>query len=1002
MGEVDRMFDDLDSVSHVDVLPLSILLEDSDADKKLGDTKGSPVRQALEEIALHPVPRSPSPELVIGHMPVKTSSPIDENMSVEVPQGEDEGKGQELSPILLVCEEVATTEPEPIKEPQYNGHVTENDDCELESPPSKVILNKPKSSHRSNEDGTDSKESSPPVSEKETQNPVTAASEGPNKTLSSDCHPAPEKNAENVGFETSTHVGKDLTTFLQKLRDDVQPKPTVSRKLVSPVKVSPLPAEPEDDFLILEDNSPLWFSIPSKTTTRQKKSKTSSSDKDSSTDREMKDSSPETAEKQPEAHQASDKHRTQTVDQRKKHQKVIEENQLTGNVEDEQVLLPPEDPPTFSLMESDKPNRKKRLKKNTKESNTTKYEIKETASNDKSQKPEWSSEEEVRRSVPSKRGKGSAKNSRAKSLKSSRKEKQGSDGVKDTAAVEDVKTQSQEPSSEELKDVEEPDSLPGARQKSEVQLTKSLAKRQTKQNKLSASLEGSLSEDGQALGKRKRNPPGEWWLSCPQSAEEKVVADDQCVMKKSKQVQKELSSSTAVSSSPVKPTNILKRTKLTSSQKTKKKKSKLNKEKAASGHVPDEIKTTAKEVNTVVAEEIQGQEQQLELLDKVPDPELSGPFEFSLRDHSLVSEEKIFQKVYSHSSKKMSRKLVSARGDPDQLKTPQEGEKRRRRPPGSWWKVDNMSEAPDLNSYPPRKLHRTKPLKDRKKRSTGRPTQNWTRTSGSTEVLSTPVGGAVVSPLTRRPIEVPKSVKSCISTFKDIFTSNAASPTVIISQEADRINASVCPAEVAHRTPRQTSKDLVSESRQDNKCPLQNSLTVLQSGPSSMIDLEDHEDPCLPSSRVAHASLSMLDLCAPPLKPLILQEKDKDNLTEWLKSLWPSPVNSGAEITPDQFDWYTHQGRAMGVTEELHCGSICNGKMLLGSYMKKPLWVDHSATTVFNLLTSSVSANIDCTESHFYPGQSFMVPCGHAYSIQNLTAQPAVLYFTRVQAESPD
>lgn len=110
----------------------------------------------------------------------------------------------------------------------------------------------------------------------------------------------------------------------------------------------------------------------------------------------------------------------------------------------------------------------------------------------------------------------------------------------------------------------------------------------------------------------------------------------------------------------------------------------------------------------------------------------------------------------------------------------------------------------------------------------------------------------------------------------------------------------------------------------------------------------------------------------------------------------------GPEITPDHFEWYFYQGRVIGIQVDLNCGSICNGKILLGSYTKKPLWVDHSATTVstrliappflssctpssfylflisqvFNLLTGSVSVIINGCESRVDPAQSFMVPCG--------------------------
>lgn len=150
----------------------------------------------------------------------------------------------------------------------------------------------------------------------------------------------------------------------------------------------------------------------------------------------------------------------------------------------------------------------------------------------------------------------------------------------------------------------------------------------------------------------------------------------------------------------------------------------------------------------------------------------------------------------------------------------------------------------------------------------------------------------------------------------------------------------------------------------------------------------------LPSSS-AEGVLSASDLAAPPLVPMVLQRKDKDNLTQYFKSLWSIAADSknpffiyqyiylkgwmgvekdydlflkactglsgycnclvqtsaclipeGAEISPDDFDWYIYKGKAVGIKEDLACGSICSGKLLLGSFMKKPLWVDHSAKTV--------------------------------------------------------
>lgn len=113
-------------------------------------------------------------------------------------------------------------------------------------------------------------------------------------------------------------------------------------------------------------------------------------------------------------------------------------------------------------------------------------------------------------------------------------------------------------------------------------------------------------------------------------------------------------------------------------------------------------------------------------------------------------------------------------------------------------------------------------------------------------------------------------------------------------------------------------------------------------------------------------------------------------------------IPGGPDITPDDFDWYFYKGRVVGIQEDLTCNSICNGKLLLGSFMKKPLWVDHSANTVsmcpvprsispllffksrvsssqvFNLLTSSVKVSVNGRESHFTPAQSFMVQSGES------------------------
>ncbi|KAM9416569.1 uncharacterized protein ACWYII_023063 isoform 2-T2 [Salvelinus alpinus] len=171
-------------------------------------------------------------------------------------------------------------------------------------------------------------------------------------------------------------------------------------------------------------------------------------------------------------------------------------------------------------------------------------------------------------------------------------------------------------------------------------------------------------------------------------------------------------------------------------------------------------------------------------------------------------------------------------------------------------------------------------------------------------------------------------------------------------------------------------------------------LKGFKSGPSSMIELEyyeENDDFCVRSFRVTphpsvHQSVppgivlsvpeAVTELCATPLRAITLQLEDKANLREWMALLWPATGKQGGQISPDHFQWFSYRDRALGYKMDLLAETFSNGTILLGSYMKKPLLVDHSATTVYNLLTSSVSVTINGKENHYNPGQTFMVPCG--------------------------
>lgn len=54
----------------------------------------------------------------------------------------------------------------------------------------------------------------------------------------------------------------------------------------------------------------------------------------------------------------------------------------------------------------------------------------------------------------------------------------------------------------------------------------------------------------------------------------------------------------------------------------------------------------------------------------------------------------------------------------------------------------------------------------------------------------------------------------------------------------------------------------------------------------------------------------------------------------------------GRVISPDDFHWHSHGGRAIGHAVDLQSHSFSHGKILLGSFMKKPSQVDRDMVNV--------------------------------------------------------
>lgn len=128
---------------------------------------------------------------------------------------------------------------------------------------------------------------------------------------------------------------------------------------MSPVK-APAPPEPEEDFLILEDDEPLWFSIPNRNPPNKRHSRTSSTDKDSQTDKGATDSSPETAQKEQESAQANGNLGSPVVSNVKKKVKGREKKKITEPENHLDECCPPEDVPVADVEEHEKLNKKQK------------------------------------------------------------------------------------------------------------------------------------------------------------------------------------------------------------------------------------------------------------------------------------------------------------------------------------------------------------------------------------------------------------------------------------------------------------------------------------------------------------------------------------------------------------------------------------------------------------------------------------------------------------------
>ncbi|KAM9805852.1 serine/arginine repetitive matrix protein 1 isoform X3 [Syngnathus typhle] len=854
IGDIDRIFDDVDSPIHV--LPLTVQLSESDIEEN--DEAETPqavkAKPAMSPKELfHPATRSPSPELNIGH--VKTSSPLEENTGLTSAQAETNDKGEVLSPILGDCGGNTLT----------------------------ITL------------ASDNQKESPTVSDKNSQKQASSrsAQEEPGTSTAEEDHVDVHRKSTEESVQLP--VKKNIWAFLQKVRESSQPK-----SKLTPVKAPTPPPEVEEDFLILEDDEPILFSIPTKRTLKQQPQKESRSDKGA-----LMDSCRDT--------EHSSKNLLKEPTARKK-----------------------------------TPQREK--KKEPKHRNTSSKKNPRKMADEQPQVAAGSSTDD-QRVRPSTEVKTSSK---------ARRKNPESSGP--AAKVKRTKERRQEPSGEQRQAVELADFDSGKPNPAEDSPATTV-----EQNHQSPP-SGSSPEWHEVLGKRRRNPPGKWWVGSPQNEEQPQVRNETPHVKKPKANRGEPPKAASASSSKAKDVLTTKKDVKNTARELKKKKALL--------------KPSASELTSDLAEQPDHQEPEEE---ETTDPSrLFSPPVSNRRDHSRKSEHQLFQQVYQRAGKKTSIPPIQWTST---TFLEQPSFKRPRRPPSEWWKATVTPEeaAPDRVLHPSQE--RRKLDKKTKARLSRPPSKSDKRASQALPSRST----------------------------EDEERTRRANPIVDVSGRTLPVNRG---AAQSHKVAVQVyAPDCASSSNggtftlEENRGSLRDdgtspSQVILQSGPASMIELDAHDDSELPSTRLLHADLSVTDLCGPPLMPCTLRARDKHDLTEWLQHLFSTTlireVNRNLAVSPDQFDWYCHKTGTMGIVEDVRLLNSSHGKMLLSSFMKKPLWVDHSATMVFFLLTSCVKLSVDCVESFVHAGNFFTVPCGHAYSIQNLAEQPAFLCFNRILTETPD
>ncbi|KAL7840781.1 hypothetical protein AOLI_G00261040 [Acnodon oligacanthus] len=1090
LNDLDNIFDDLDSGSDSAMPQLSLLpksdevvehgKEDSSPDLKISSPFGAEEPEVLapenpiQEDHLNGK-ESPFKEIA----PIKTSSPID---LLPAEDGAGDTERPETSPILFGIEDEEPvrrdlSKPLPNQRSESPQEFLKGDSESLVSPPARLEFGKPAAQDvvsvtrcvpvLSSDATSQECQTSAPEAREESQIDGSPNLLLPVLAQNSHPEPLPKEQSNNQVPEVKLDVEVKESSFQQKLRSAFKPKTLWKQEARNPQAHALSPLELEDDFMILEDDTPILFTIPKKANSSQKEKHLSegvsakSDDKKSASPAEsaapkLGDEPDATKTKKTKAKRGNtyskgDKDTMTPAAVEERNEPLTEVEEVVGVCEPSSVTEVNQD---ADLPHTGKQRRNSKTsiklgKNNGKNDNQAKIPVEKPAS--KRKKPAKISgdtnKEQEEHASNAKRKPSKAKSTVKGGVPegSAKLDKQ----INDDATLTDKQVPKEQEQVDKLRKTTEPLLQPteqpdvqstapikkAGKQPASKQGTSKRVKKVQKTKELIKVKElpvpeSDVSAEGSVTAKRKRKPPGEWWLTTDTQNEgntqvQEVAVQESLQELKSNMKMKRKEAPAISAQSTEEQESRSKSTKHVTVQKVGKKVKKTNSTRdQKSPKVADVTQKTKpsaptpRQVQSKTPAPSVGEEAAVhEVVEQVSSKACSPR-----RQTLTPGQKRVFEKIYTRVSQSGSTQKhpPSALHQPESLTV-----KRQRKPPSNWWEVPQSQGSVESSLSPPN----CSPQKS--KAQTALPCSAFDKVANVVSSQKTVVRAQKINM-----IHTPKSAKSSLATFEAILASGKpesstargfesrqkgrrnllhsledqseqSSENILSDQQYGSSHATfdVCPSGATMDSLEARKKADARLSAGSNRA---SSGIGFKSGPSSMIELERYEeteDSDLPSSRtvpcIRHGPrvLSDCDLCGPPLRPIVLEVEDWDNLCVWFAHLWPSSSKEGqvfSVISPDDFHWHSHGGRAMGHMVDLQNSTFSNGKILLGSYMKKPLQVDLHAVTVFNVVSSCVRVEIDGVKTVYNSGQTFMTPCGKSYSIHNICREPAVLWYHRM------